>query len=239
MERESFVHRSCRFPIELNLFETDATDEHSVRIQRWSTRLYIFLLSTAMMILLAYTTLNVMTKQIEEQNPSLQTYFDLHNKYGNLKCPCTQISSSYETFVELSPLYHEVCESDFISQKWIDFLFDNNKTIMRYAVDFRATASNQFQVLRELCQISSSAINDNLETFYKSKLISGDLLNKDLFNATLHADILAFQSMTISNFRRSLTYMRSFTAGNYFMTATQTAFRFVLWTDSFGYPIGQ
>jgi hypothetical protein len=230
MERESFLRRKCRFLIELNLFETDATDEHSVRIQRWSTRLYIFVLATAMMILLVYTTLNVITKQIEVQNPSLQIYFDLYNKYGNVKCACNQISSSYETFVKLSPLYHEVCASDFISQKWIDFLFDNNKTMIRHAVDFRASASNQFQVLRALCQISSSAVNDALETFYKSKLISGDLLNEDLFNAQLDADILAFQSITILNFQRSLIFMRSFTYGNLFMPAIQTAFRFVFQT---------
>jgi hypothetical protein len=239
MEHESFLYRKCRFFIELNLFETVATDEHSVRIQRWSTRLYIFVLTTAMIILLAYTTLNVMTKQIEVQNPSLLTYFNLYNKYGNVRCRCTQIALSYRAFVELSPLYHQVCRSDFISQKWIDFLFDNNMTMMRYAVDFRASASNQFQVLRELCQISYSAIDDALETFYKSKLISGDLFNKDLFNAQLNADILAFQSVTILNFRRSLIFMRSFIAGNAFMPAIQTAFRFVLHTDSNGYIIGK
>jgi hypothetical protein len=228
MERESFVRRKRRFFIGLNLFETDIVDEHSVRNQRWSTRIYIFVLSIAMIIFLVYTTLQVTTKQIEVLNPSLFTYFHLYSKYENVKCSCTEISSSYQTFVELSFLYHEVCQSDFISQKWIDFLFDNNKSTIRYAVDFRASASNQFQVLRELCQLSFTEVNDSLEMFYKSEFISGHLLNEDLFNAQLDADILLFQSITISNFRRSLVFIRSFTFANYFMPAIKTAFSLVL-----------
>jgi len=239
MERESFVRRKRRAFIELNLFETDIVDEHSVHNQRWSTRIYIFVLIFAMMIFLVYTTLQATTKQIEVLNPSLFTYFHLYSKYENVKCSCTEISSSYQTFVELSFLYHEVCQSDFISQKWIDFLFDNNKSTIRYAVDFRASASNQFQVLRELCQLSLTEVNDSLEIFYKSEFISGHLLNEDLFNAQLDADILSFQSITISNFRRSLGFMRSFTFANYFMPAIKTAFSLVLVASAEGHIASQ
>ncbi|CAF1470926.1 unnamed protein product [Adineta steineri] len=169
-------HRLRRFLINLNLFETDLTDEQTITIQRWSTRIYIMLLFSTMTILLVYDALAVKTQQIEVRNPSLKTYLELQNTYDtNVICPCTEISASYRSFAEIIPTYHEICSSVFVSQKWIDMLF-NDQTSMRYVLDFRATATNQFQVLRELCKFSQTTINNDIQAFYDDVIISAYLL---------------------------------------------------------------
>ena len=226
-----FIRRFGRLIVEYNVFDTNSTDESIIRIQRWSTRLYILVLWLAMTVLLFYTTLHVSSSQIEIKNPSLPTYLNLYNQYQNIKCPCTQISTSYETFLELSTSYNQICSSEFISEEWINFLFDNNQTTSRYAADFRATASHQFQVLRELCQLSISAVENAVETLYSSQLISGQLLSKDLFEAELDADIQAFQRITASNFWSEFTLVRSLVFGNQLMPAIETAFTIIVRSD--------
>ncbi|CAF3319831.1 unnamed protein product [Rotaria sp. Silwood2] len=191
-----------------------------------------------MIILATYTITNVSARQIEIPNPSLSTYLELCNNHENMKCPCTQISANYQGFVQLSSIFHQVCASDLISPEWIKFLFDNNKTIVRYAADFRATASIQFQALQELCQLSFTVVQDSIEGFYTNELISGELLSENLFKAQLKADIARFQMSTISDFRRALTFMRSFTFSNALIPAIETAYTFLVYVDDSGavYP---
>ena len=234
MEEENCLSRLQRFFVEFNLFKTISRDERSLRIQRWSTRLYIPLLFAAMSILLVYTIIRVQSKQIQILNPSLSTYIDLYTKYDNVKCPCTQISIAYEHFLELSPSFHQVCSSDLISEEWIDFLFDQDTTTLRYPVDFRATAFNQFQILRQLCHLSDTAISDGILTLNKSQLVSGELLNEDLFIAQIKADILEFQIVTISDFVRSLLFIRNFIGGNELLSAVETAYTLLLNLDDEG-----
>ena len=234
MEEGDFLTRLRGFFVAFNLFKTISRDERSLRIQRWSTRLYIPLLFAAMSVLLVYTIIQVQSRQIEILNPSLSTYIDLYAKYDNVKCPCTQISIAYEHFLELSPLFHQVCSSDLVSEEWIDFLFDKDTTTLRYPVDFRTTAFNQFQILRQPCQLSDTAINDGILILNKSQLISGELLNEDLFIAQLKADILEFQIVTISDFARSLSFIRNFIAGNELLSAVETPYTLVVDLDDEG-----
>lgn len=229
-----YSRRFSRAIIEYNVFDTNAIDECIIQIQRWSTRLYILVLWLSMTVLIFYTTLHVSSNQIEIKNPSLSIYLDLYEQHKNIKCPCTQISTSYENILQLSATYNQICSSEFISDKWIEFLFDNNQTTSRYAADFRATAGHQFQILQKLCQLSITAVENGLETLYNSQLISGQLLNKDLFEAGLEADILAFQRITTANFWRELTLVRSLIFGNQLMPAIETAFTIIVRSDTPG-----
>ncbi|UJR24147.1 hypothetical protein I4U23_027113 [Adineta vaga] len=208
--------------LELNLFKRNTIDEHELRIQRWSTRLYLILLIITMMILFFYTILQIETRQIILEHPSLMTYIDIYEKYGNIKCPCTDISIPYRIFLVLSPIYHQICSSDLVSEKWIEFLYDKQTTTFRSGEDFLGVSFSQFQILKSLCQISLNAINDDLEILYQSQLISDELLNQDLFNTQAEADISIFQKITGSKFLRSLRFMRSFIIGNALTTAYST-----------------
>ncbi|CAF0902204.1 unnamed protein product [Adineta steineri] len=145
---------------------------------------------------------------------------ELQNTYDtNLKCPCTEISASYRSFVEIIPTYHEICSSDFVSQKWIDMLF-NDQTSTRYVLDFRATASQQFQVLRELCKFSQTAINNDIQGLYDDQLISAYLLSESLLQAEMVSFTTTFRTSSVANALRSLSFMR--TDNNANMEATRT-----------------
>lgn len=223
--------RFQRFFRDLNLFKTSNQDEHHLRIERWSTRLYIPLLFIVLLILLFYTILETHSEQIQIRNPTLSTYLSLYEKSPDLKCPCTEISISYEKFLELSPLFHQVCSSDLITDEWISFLYDPEKTPLRYPADFRATAFNEFQILRELCSLSITAILDGIETLYKSELISGELLNEKLFQAQVEADISASQTIIMSDFTRSFSFTRNFIVGNALLTGIQNTYTIILVFD--------
>ena len=228
------LRRFRRSAANYNVFDTNSTDEAIIRHERWSTRLYICLLSLAMLVLLFYTTLYVTSSQLEIENPSLDGYLNLYRTYQNIKCPCSQISTTYDRFLQLEATYHPICSSDFVSARWIQFLFDNNRTTSRYAADFRATASHQFQVLRELCHLAIEAVENGLATLYSDQLISGQMLSKNIFEAKLEADILAFQRITTANFWRELTLVRSLMFGNQLMPAIETAFTIIVRSDTPG-----
>ena len=223
-----------RVIVEYNVFDTNSTDESIVRIQRWSTRLYILVLWLAMTVLIIYTALHVSSQEIQVENPSLSAYLYLYNQHKDIECPCTQISTSYEEFVQIITSYNQICSSKFVSDQWIQFLFDNNQTTSRYAADFRATATFQFQTLRQLCQLSISTVENGIQTLYNSQLISGQLLSKDLFEAELEADILAFQRITAANFWSEFTLVRSLMFGNQLMPAIETAFTIIVRSDTPG-----
>ena len=223
MEEENIFSRVRKLFLQFNLFNTNSRDQRNLRIERWSTRLYIPILLSSLSILLVYTILEVHSKQIQISNPSLSTYLQLHEKYENIKCLCTDIAISHDKFLQISASFHQVCSSDLIDKEWIEFLYEKDKTTSRYGADFRATAFNQFQILQSLCQLSSSAINDGIETLYHSELISGKLLDENLFLAQVQANILSFQTITISDYGRSLSFMRQFMADNMLLTGVQTS----------------
>ena len=225
------LRRSAR---DYNVFDTNSTDPAIVRQERWSTRLYICLLSLAMLVLLFYTVLYVNSSEWKIKNPSLDAYLKLSQSYQNIECPCSQIAVPYKTVLQLEATYHPICSSDFVSGRWIEFLFDNTRTTSRYAADFRATASQQFQVLRELCQLAIAAVQNGLETLSNDQLISGQLLSEKIFKAKLEADILAFQRITTANFWGELTLVRSLIFGNQLMPAIETAFTIIVRSDTPG-----
>lgn len=231
--RDRFRHFT-RSTTDYNIFDTNSTDETIIRIQRWSTRLYILALTLAMMVLIFYTIFHVSVTQFQIEKPSLSTYLYFYNQHPNIQCPCTQISTSYSQFLQLSPSFNQICSSDLMSDQWIAFLYDNNQTTSRYAADFRATASHQFQTLREFCKLSIAAIENGLDDLYDSHLISGQLLSASLFQAQLEVDIWAFQTITKANFGKELTLVRALMFGNQLMPAVETAFTIIVRSDTPG-----
>lgn len=231
IERPNVCWRTRQRFLELNLFETDAIDQETVSIQRWSTRIYLLLLIIGILILLIYNGIRMETRQLEVSNPTLETYMKLQEVYGaEVKCPCTQRSVRTISFVKLIIEYHEICTSQLVSQEWIDLLFDNT-TYMRFVMDFRATATHQFQVLRELCILAQKIINSNKQLFYTENLISGYLFSAKLFQAEVETMIKSFQVNTIAFSLRYISFYRFFTMGNATMTGIQAPFTLLPYTN--------
>jgi hypothetical protein len=123
--------------------------------------------------------------------------------------------------------YHPVCSRGFITQEWINMLFDN-RTTLRYQVDFRAVASGQFQILRELCKLSKMVMTTDFQGFYDQELISGDLLSENLLRTEARVIIDAFYANSITNFIHTLSFVRILERGNELLSTIQTPYAFVI-----------
>ncbi len=79
------------------------------RLGEWATRLYIVLFVTSITILVLYAAVQsqVLTKTFDK--PSFDVYNRLIKNYGDdLKCSCSIIASTYDQFVKIEPIFHQV-----------------------------------------------------------------------------------------------------------------------------------
>nr|ACD54677.1 unknown [Adineta vaga] len=223
-ERKSVdcLRRFGKFFIECNLFKTDSADREMIYIQKWSTRIYICLLLLCMLVLLIDNGLYETIELVELQNPSLESYLQLQRTYTDVSCPCIQISVAYDSFVEISSIYHKIFFSDFISQTWINQFVDN-RTTMRYRADFRSSTNLQFQVLRELCDQLKMVLNNNIQSFYDRKLITGNLMKKNLLHTDTEAVIDTLKKRIFEDFQQPILFIRPLMIDNVIASGIETA----------------
>ena len=200
----------------LNLFKkASSRDDHRIRNQIISTRVYLILLYTALGVFSLYITLAEEKETISIPIPSMDTYKHLQSfDFPSLVCPCSQISLKYDTFIRLQPTYHPVCSSDFVSPHWITFLSDLNRTVGFTFVDFRLLGPLQFSLLRQLCSLATHTVDDALRAFYSRQLVTGAVRTNDQFDAQAHLLADQFIASTTDTFVLSLDFIRSTTQGN-------------------------
>ena len=173
----------------LNLYKSHSTDPVVVRREIRSTRLFLFLLSLSILILATCTLLLLRIKSETVEQPSLDQYDHLEQLYPNtLSCTCTKISVLYHEFATLTPLFHQVCASQFISQTWIDFTFGSNRASL-WPMDVRTSLSSMWQLIRALCQQSQVIVGMSVDDFQLSPLISWTLLSRRLLESKTQAAI--------------------------------------------------
>ncbi|CAF4023823.1 unnamed protein product [Adineta steineri] len=202
-----------------NLFNTASEDETIIQNERRSTRLYVVLLVTSMIIFLVYYSAAIYTEDVFIPSPSLDEY-DGIQKEASLQCPCTNIAVKYEVFAKIVPTHNQLCQSDFVSDKWINHLFRlyeqswNNST----PTDFRRIGVFQFQTLRSLCQLASDTINRNLQSFNYTDFVQSLLVSPEIFGTQIDSFINEFIEETPKTFLRAFNFMQDTTAQSLFMT---------------------
>ena len=120
---------------QLNMFPTRAfpnslQPDAAVRLGRWSTRLYFLLLLITVISIALHILIRPQTLTRTFSKPNFELYSYLIEKYGEntLRCPCSSISSSYDDFVSIEPIFHQVrvrCLPQFImfhDQFYLDML---------------------------------------------------------------------------------------------------------------------
>lgn len=219
--------RLIRWLSQLNLFESNAIDDYSIKLQRRSTRVYIIVLLIALLLLSIYGLFRNETTYIEIQNPTINVYEQLQDRY-TLECPCSDVSISFQQIVGLVPTYHEICFSDFVTQRWFEYLFDVSKIASYFPVDFRTSATYQFQLLAILCRLSIQAIEDGLRSFFDTEFITRQLLSKSVFSVQVQTDIDNFKLNAPNEFSYSLDFLRHFLISDALLPATETMSIFYL-----------
>ncbi|CAF1471133.1 unnamed protein product, partial [Adineta steineri] len=70
-------------------------------------------------ILTLYTIIQPQTLTKSCSTPSLNFDKNLMNDYSDeLEYPCSVISSPYDEYVQIQPIFHQICSSDLISNEW-------------------------------------------------------------------------------------------------------------------------
>ncbi|CAF3546542.1 unnamed protein product, partial [Adineta steineri] len=217
------------FFLNLNLFPSvpPTTNEHQLRNQRLSTRLFIFLLTISLSILLLYTSLINITETINVKAPSIQEYEQLYNSYNQtLTCECTQISINYEKFIQIQYTLHQVCHSDFVTQKWFNYLAASPGNDGTFYDTFRTMGTFVFQALYTLCVLVDEAISNRLIQFNSTQYISAFVTPSNVFQLQTDAFISQFISSTTNEFLLSLAMIQKTTQSNALVSAQLTNYRF-------------
>jgi hypothetical protein len=218
------LHYTRRRAVELNLFESAATrsNPHHLRTAIISTRLYIVLLTIAVFILVLFTALAQKTQTVTIRNPSQDVFQQLYFQYSTtLQCPCSQVEISYRTFINISYDLHPVCSSVFVSDTWINLLFRPDMGYF-FPLDFRSSGSGQFQLLASLCSFASRIIQDAIDDFLASALLSPQALSSSSLIDQSEAGVQFVNTSTTYTFRRLLNLIRGITNMNNLQPAMQT-----------------
>ncbi|CAF4179203.1 unnamed protein product [Adineta steineri] len=210
--------------VNLNLFSTGDSSEIVIHQQRWTTRLYLIILISAMTILMLYSSLSQQIVSQTITKPTQIQYENLVHVYGTaVSCPCSRIAANLGEFISITYIRHQLCSSGFVSNTWLAFLV-SMYSWNTYYVDFRAVGAPSFQLLTQFCSLTKEIINDSLVEFENTEFISSDLLLEE--DLRLQADILStnFISSTERSFARELALIRFTTQGNQIITGTYANF---------------
>ncbi|CAF0806123.1 unnamed protein product [Adineta steineri] len=135
-----------------------------------------------------------------------------------LQCPCHNISIPYKHFITINNTFHQVCSSDFVKEKWIDFLFIGGKWRNYDRVDLRSRGAAYFDLLSALCKISKITISNAIEQFLDDVFISATVVSESEFNMHMNVIINQFKTNTPARFSRDLQLLRDSTHGNAFIS---------------------
>ncbi|CAF1141652.1 unnamed protein product [Adineta steineri] len=200
------------------------------RLGRWATRLYIALFISGLSILTIYSVVQpqVVTKTFNK--PSFSIYTDLQQKYGDkLKCPCSVIASIYDQFIEIEPIFHEICSSPFATKQYRNELIAGLISNLSIYVsgDYRRFLSAHLQALQGLCELSKTSVYDSINQFRTSLFVTSQLLSKINFDDQLGSLIEQTKSNAPTTIRRHLFLIRNINHGNAYMSTYGTNFEYI------------
>ncbi|CAF4276946.1 unnamed protein product, partial [Adineta steineri] len=202
---------------DFNLFPSTppSTDEHQLRNQRISTRIFIILLTLSLTVLILYTSLINVTKTTDINSPTIIQYSQLYSTYPQtLTCACTQVSVNYDKFIQVSYTLHQICTSIFTTDFWTDYLINASLTLSLSRDDFRSSGSFTFQALNTFCQLSNQTISNRLTQFYSSQYVSVSVTPLQVLHSQSQAFVSQFISSMANDFSLSILTIRETTQSN-------------------------
>ncbi|CAF4256013.1 unnamed protein product, partial [Adineta steineri] len=212
-----------------NLFPSipPSTDEHQLRNEKISTRLFIILLILSLAVLLLYNSLINVTQTVNVKAPTMTKYLELYSTYSQaLICPCTQISINYDTFISIEYTFHQVCASVFVKQDWIDYLSKNYQVQSISTFDFRSMGPYLFQALNAFCELINQTVSNRLSQFNSSQYVSASVISSNVFKSQAQSLVDQFKLSTTNDFLLSLTTIRNMTQSNALLAGPLTNYGF-------------
>lgn len=177
--------------------------------------------------------ISLQEETITVNEPNEDQYTELFNLYSNsLSCSCSQMSILYSDFLNVTFKLHQVCSSDFVSDKWIYYLLTFNPSTVPvwtetiFSRDFRMFGGAYFQFLKSFCSLASFNIAEHKSLLIQTPLISSFLLPFDVFNQTASYIVEKSIQATMSRFSNILLWINIGNIINQYLTGTNTNFDF-------------
>ena len=209
--------------LNLNFFQpsdpTEKQDEHEHHSSIIATRVYIIIFLITLVTLILALWLTPQTTKVILQYPTQDQFQALPL---DAQCPCSQISLSYGQFVSIHAKFHQVCSSDFISDRWIKAIFSGLNSIYFYRADFRTIGSAQFRALANLCYLTRASVLQSLASFNTMLMISPYVLSQSVVQSQARSSINQFQLTTADTFVKQLEFVRKMIIGNQLLSALET-----------------
>ena len=221
--------------LNLNLFSTvpPATSELEIRSQRISTRVFIWLLLSAVIILGEYISLIVVSKSIIVEAPTLEQYYSLYSLHPqSLTCPCSQISIKYDAFLSLQYKLHPVCTSYLVTQQWYD-IFDHANVEHVLSSNFATSAPYTFQTLQSLCEISNRTVSISIAVLFATQYVTSMVTPLDLFQSQAQAAFDDFVSSASKTLLSSLQIISDINRANGMTAVTGSQYNFMINEDPY------
>ncbi|CAF1179603.1 unnamed protein product [Adineta steineri] len=214
------------FFLNLNVFQPPVgsdqnEDEQQRRFNIIVTRIYLVLLTCLLIYLGLFTYSDVKDITEKQDNPPK---IELDSFPADVECPCSRISLSYGEFISLGPILHQICKSDFVLDRWTKAIYSDSNVTYFNLNDFRTFGSAQFQALAGFCDQSISYLEQNIDSFEKSKFISPQLLPRNLFQEETQTAIIRFQQSLPRAFAAQLELILQVISSNRLMSGLQTNF---------------
>ena len=208
------VHQLLKMGRELNWFSDPRSTDRHRRLQRYTTRLCIVLVIISLAII---GVLTVRSETVSVQvllNPNESAYQSLYDQHADrLVCPCSSMSISQSTFLSIQPMYHQLCSSDFVSWRWIEYLTVNSSSA-RPAWDYRSIAPAYFRLLQIFCEESRTLIEISLDTLYQTKFINKLVVPLNLLQIETVTSVKAWRLSLINQFVYQIEFVSSMIHGN-------------------------
>ena len=191
----------------------------------------IFLVMTASIALLLIRSTNE-----NVHLPSIMEFERLFLHYSStLTCPCSQLTIPYETFATVKIQFHQVCSSQFVSQMWIESVFENQSIpTLLIENDIRTTFSAFWHTIADFCHLTQASVNAAVARFSASSLLSSQARSKVAVLAQTNGGLNSFISEAASSLTQSLRAIQSVTIGNQFVSGLLTNFYINLAPSEFG-----
>ena len=209
----------CDALINLNIFNTYSNDEHVIRRQRISTRLYFLSLATLLTCLAIYNLVSIQVQTILVEHPSESEYAELYSNHSkSLDCQCSQLSVPFQSFIQMTPVMHQVCSSQFVSPEWYRQFLNVHIAPSEIPEHFPYIAASYFQLLASFCSLAQYSINDSLRPLGARLYMNDKVLPYWQFHQQAQAFIDTFTNTTKNEFIRIFALVRNATTGNQYVT---------------------
>ncbi|UJR38828.1 hypothetical protein I4U23_031493 [Adineta vaga] len=225
------------FFVSYNLFFKINSNELQLRVQRQMTWFYLSIFTMTCTIVFLSLALRLHVNVVSVSSPSLTDYHKLET-ITSLQCSCSRLAIRYSSFLSMEPpTYHQVCSSDFVSQRWILHMFSTNmnppNTSLNYIepwphlFDFRSIATYQFRLLASFCDLINSTVTAALEQLVSQDFVSALLLPEFQFISQITSLFEQLKQSTASTFLASLRLIRAHMHNDALMTMPSSNWQFI------------